>query len=188
MFTSFSVIFQNSKLYQGVQIKIDSTKIKELKKAETYIQAYIDKKDQLCILTKDGRKIIIQKDTDQVGFEQIHISADGHSVGWLASYPNSSTSYPIPLVLIIYANGTLHAFKGNELPIWKWQFNSDSKLVAYEQETVHGSLGIHYELREITSERMIDSYEPEYGPDNRVLKIRQNPPKWVKELNETNMK
>jgi hypothetical protein len=188
MFTSFSVIFQNSKLDQGVQIQMDSTNIKELKKTETYIQASVDKNGQLCIITGDGRKIIMQKDTDQVGFEHIHISADRHSVGWLANYPNSSTSYPIPLVLIIYANGTLHEFKGNELPIWKWHFNSDSKLVAYEQETVHGSLGIHYELHEIASERMIDSYEPEYGPDNRVLKIRQNPPKWVEELNEVDIK
>ena len=171
-------------MYIIKQNQTDSTKVKELKKSEIYIQASIDDSGLLCIITRGGRKIIMPKDTDQVGFEKIAISEDGHSVGWLADYPNISTSYPIPLALRIYSNGILHEFKGNELPIWRWQFYSDSKQVAYKQETVHSNWGIHYELRDIASEQMIDSFDPEYGPDNRVLKIQKNTPKWVKELNK----
>lgn len=182
-FISFPIYSQSSEIDQSIKIQTDTANIKKLKKAETYIKASVDESGQLCITTEDAKKIILQKDTNQVGFEKITISEGGHSVGWLADYPNASTSYPIPLVLKIYSNGILHKFKVRELPIWKWRFYADGKQVIFEQETVHFGFGIHYELRDIASERMIASYDPEYGPDNRVLEVQENTPKWVKELN-----
>ena len=184
-FISFPVFSQKNEIYQGTQIQTDTAKVKKL---EIYIQASVNDSGQLCIVTRGGRKIITEKDTEQVGFEKIVISEDGHSVGWLADYPNITTSYPIPLALIIYSDGILHEFRGNELAIWKWQFYSDSKQVAYKQATVHGNWGIYYELRDITTERMVDSYDPEYGPDNRVLEIQHNVPEWVKELDRQDKK
>ena len=182
VFIFFPVFGGNSETYIVKQIQTDSTKVKGLKKSEIYIQTTVDDSGKLFIITKDMRKIVMSKDSGQVGFEKIAISEDGHSVGWLADYPNLSTSYPIPLALRIYSDGILHEFKGNELPVWKWKFYSGSKQVAFEQETVHGDWGIHYELRDIASEKLIDSFNPEYGPDNRVLKVQKNTPKWVKEL------
>lgn len=85
--------------------------------------------------------------------------------------------------LKIFASGEIHKFTGVGLPIWQWHFTADGKQVAYEQETVHSGCGIHYELREITTERLIDEYEPEYGSNNQPLEIQKNVPKWVEELN-----
>src|SRR5262245_20907511 len=62
--------------------------------AEAYLSAAVDQAGQLRIVTGDGRAIIQQKDTDQVGFDQVAISSNGRSVGWVALYPNCCTSYP----------------------------------------------------------------------------------------------
>jgi hypothetical protein len=174
-FSGFSQIHQ--------QISYDADRGDTLKNGEVYIQASVDKNGQLHIKTSNSRNIFIQKDSAQVGFDDIVISDDGQNIGWLALYNNVATSYPIPLELKIYASGKIHKFTGIGLPIWRWHFTADGKQVAFEQETVHGGWGIHYELREIATERLIEMYEPEYGPNNQLLGIQKNVPKWVVELN-----
>lgn len=163
--------------------QIDSTKCKISKRVERYIQATVEESGRLLIKTSNSKEFFIQKDSGQVGFDKIAISNDGQSVGWLSLYNNSATSYPIPLELKVLSGGDIHLFKGNGLPIWQWYFSEDGKQVAFEQETVHGGLGIHYELREIATDRLIDFFEPEYGKDNQLLEIQKNVPKWVKEFN-----
>ena len=54
---------------------------------------------------------------------------------------------------------------GDSIPIWLWQFTPDGRQVAFEQETVHGGFGIHYELRDVATGRLIDQYDPPPGPD-----------------------
>lgn len=174
-FSGFSQIHQ--------QIPSDADRDDTLKKGETYILASVDKSGQLHIKTSNSRNIIIQKDSAQVGFDDIVISDDGLNIGWLALYNNVATSYPIPLELKVYTSGEIHKFTGIGLPIWQWDFTEDGKHVAYEQETVHGGWGVHYELRVIATEQLIEMYEPEYGPNNRPLGIQKNVPKWVEELN-----
>jgi TonB family protein len=162
----------------------DSSRNEAFKKGETYVRALIDKSGQLLILNSDAKETVMQKDSEQVGFDKIAISEDGHSVGWLTLYPNPGTSYPIPLTLKIYSNGDLHEFTGGGLPIFDWHFTAGGKQVACESETLHGGFGIHYELREVATGRLIAEYSPEYGPDNRLLEIQKNVPKWVEELDE----
>jgi hypothetical protein len=62
--------------------------------------------------------------------------------------------------LVIYSDGTVHTFTGAGLPIWRWQFDSTSTRVAFYQETVHGGMGAHYELRDIVTEALVMQYEP----------------------------
>jgi hypothetical protein len=145
--------------------------------AETYVQAIVDQGGQLRILTKDRREIVPQKEPDQVAFEKPAISPDGRAVGWLALYPNCCTSYPIPLKLVIYAGGKLRTFTGAELPVWRWCFRGGGKQVAFEQETVHGGTGVHYELRDIKTGRLVAKYDPD--PNSQVLGFR---PEWVADL------
>ena len=144
---------------------------------ETYVQAVVDPGGQLRIQTKDGREIVPRKEPDQVAFDKAAISPDGHAVGWLAQYPNCCTSYPIPLKLVIYASGKLRTFTGSGLPVWRWRFQAGGKQVSFEQETVHGGIGVHYELRDITTGRLIAKYDPKPPPD-----ATGDPPKWVAEL------
>ena len=150
--------------------------------ADIYVQASIDQAGQLRIVTGNGREIVPRKDAEQVGFEKPAISEDRGSVGWLALYPNCCTSYPIPLKLMVLSNGRMRTFTGNGLPVWLWSFQSSGKRVAFRQETVHGGLGTHYELRDVATGRLIATYNPAVGPDNQPLAI-QDVPTWVEELN-----
>jgi len=62
--------------------------------------------------------------------------------------------------LVIYRNGKiLRIFHGNSLPLWHWHFEGNDQQVAFEQETVHGHFGVHFELRDITSGRLMADYD-----------------------------
>ena len=149
--------------------------------AERYARASVDSAGQVRIVTRDGRAIVPVKRPDQVEFARVAISPDGRRVGWLALYPNCCTSYPIPLELVVYTNGKVHIFRGSEQAVWRWCFMAGSKQVAFEQETVHGGFGVHYELRDVASGRLIAEFDPEVGPDQQVL-ANQKVPGWVAEL------
>jgi len=143
--------------------------------SESYETVQVDQQGQLQIVTKDGKTITPRKARDQVGFDMPAISPDSKSVGWLALYPNASTSYPIPLELVIYTNGKARTYKGSGLPVWHWRFEAEGKQVAFEQETVHGGIGVHYELRDVASGRLIAEYNPASGSASRQ-------PQWVVDL------
>jgi hypothetical protein len=141
---------------------------------DTYVQIELDPSGQLYIRTKNHREITPKKEAHQVGFDKAAIAPDGRSVGWLALYPNPDTTYPIPLKLVVYENGTLHTFTGTDLPIWEWCFEAGGKQVAFEQETVHGEIGVHYELRDVASERLVEKYDPDPN-----AQMAPKPPRWV---------
>ncbi len=141
---------------------------------DIYVETAIDPSGQLRISTKRKREIVPKKEAEQVSFDNAQISPDGHAVGWLALYPNCCTSYPIPLKLVILANGAQRTLTGNGLPIWRWSFWAEGKQVAFEQETVHGGMGVHYELRDVEGGQLADSYDPDAKPD-----VITKPPKWV---------
>jgi hypothetical protein len=145
--------------------------------AETYIQTEVDSNGQLRILTKRHHEIVPGRDRGQVGFEKVEISPDGHSVGWLAMYPGDSVSGPVPMKLVIYAAENVRSFTGSGLPIRRWCFQAEGKQVAFEQETVYGQSGVHYELRDITTGELVARYDPDSNPQ-----ITEKPPRWVTQV------
>jgi hypothetical protein len=149
--------------------------------ADIYVSAVVDDQGVLRILTKGGREIVPMKEPEQVGFSKPQISEDGRVVGWLAEFPNCCTSYPIPLKLVIYSNDRRHTLTGIGLAVSRWAFQAGGKRVAFEQETVHGGLGVHYELRDVATGRLIAEYGPKMGADNQALPD-QHVPKWVQQL------
>jgi hypothetical protein len=154
---------------------------------ERYVSATVDKDGALRIVTATAKVIVPDAEPErefvgkQVGYDNIQISADGQAVGWVALFPNCCTSYPIPLALVIFSSGVKRSYAGVGLPVWRWAFQADGKRVAFEQETVHGGLGIHYELRDVESGGLVASYEPEVGPDNQPLP-NQHVPMWVEQF------
>ena len=152
--------------------------------AETYVAANVAADGQLRITTAAGKTIQPKKEREQVAFAQPLVSPDGTSVGWLAEFPNCCTSYPIALKLMVLTNGRLRSFTGIGLAFSKWGFQAKGTQFAFRQETVHGGLGIHYELHDITTGRLLAEYEPPVGADNRPISP-QNIPRWVSELTET---
>ena len=151
---------------------------------DRYVRAVVDEAGALRILTSDGRTIVQTKEPEQVGFDEVAVSPDGQSVGWLALFPNCCTSYPIPLKLMVYSAGKLRPFMGTGLPVWRWHFTGGGKQVAFSQETVHGGFGAHYELRDVGSGRRVAQWDPTIGRDNRPLE-NQKRPKWVLDLDAT---
>jgi hypothetical protein len=147
--------------------------------SDTYESATIDASGQLRIMTTDHREVVIPVGQDQTSFAQPVISKDRRAVGATASYPHCCTSYDIPLQLVIYADGVTHRFRSKDgLPIFQWGF-VDSGRVAFGAEPVHFGCFVHYELRDIKSERLIDSANvPEpcgQNPDPKPTTI----PKWI---------
>jgi hypothetical protein len=125
----------------------------------TYRRAAVDSSGQLRITMSNGREIAPRKDSAQVGFDKVAISADGRIVGWLALYPNCCTTYPVPLKLVLLAGGTERAISGNDLPLWQWSFTPDGQRVALRQAPVHGTAGTHFELRDIRTGGLVSSFD-----------------------------
>ena len=91
-------------------------------------------------------------DTDREGqFDTPVISSDHAAVGVRV------VRHDLPTPLIVYSNGRQHAFIGDGTPIFEWEFADAGTLVAYRQEPPHFGCFQHYELRDIASERLLDS-------------------------------
>ena len=161
-------------------------------RSEVYAAATLGNDGDLHIMTTNGREIVVAKsddkrsvETQQVYFEKPVLSNDRRAVGSRAFYPNCCTSYEIPLALVVYADGRTHRFTGSDLPIFLWHFADDGALVAFGQEPVHFGCSVHYELREIRTERLIDSVDVPQpcGQDTNPQPVKV--PRWVTELEQS---
>ena len=149
--------------------------------ADTYTGAAVDSSGVLRILRRNGGAIVVARDSAQVEFDEIAISRGGRAVGWLALYPNCCTSYPIPLHVTVYANGRLRTFGDGSLAVSRWKFVADGRRIAFRQETVHGGFGVHYELGDVRSGRLVAQFDPPTDGDGRPLP-GHDVPAWVREL------
>lgn len=161
-------------------------------RGETYAAATLGQDGELHITTANRREVVVAKsgdtrsvETQPAYFENPVLSNDRRAVGARVFYPNCCTSYEIPLTLVVYADGRTHRFTGSDLPIFLWHFADDGSMVAFGQEPVHFGCSVHYELREIRSERLIDSADvPEpcgLEPSPQPVKV----PAWVTRLEQS---
>jgi hypothetical protein len=154
---------------------------------QTYQSVDIDADGNVRIVTSEQRPIIVPKGGSpkageavgkQTEFEKPVLSDDHHAVGAQALFGNCCTSYDIPLQLVIYSNGKTHRFEGG-LAIFDWHFADGGRRVVFSQQTVHFTCSVHWELRDIASERLLDTADiPEacgQTPDPPKVKV----PKWV---------
>jgi hypothetical protein len=151
--------------------------------ADRYVRASVDKAGRLRIETATGRVIGIAKARNESGFDQIAISPDGAAVGWTGLRVNCCTSYDIPTRLTVLKAGKRHRFEGAHLPVWHWVFAGGGTQVIFHQATVHGSLGIHYEWRDIETGRLVTEWEPAIDMAGHALP-NQTPPAWVTEFDQ----
>jgi hypothetical protein len=133
--------------------------------AETYESAGIDADGNLRILTSRHRTIVVPKGGSikgresfgrQAAFEKPVLSDDQRAVGAQAMFENCCTSYDIPLQLVVYSNGKTHRFEGG-LAIFDWHFADRGRRVVFSQQTVHFACAVHWELRDVASERLVAS-------------------------------
>ena len=64
---------------------------------------------------------------------------------------------PLGAALVVYARGRVHRFTGSGLPISQWHFADAGTRIAFGQEPAHFGCTAHFELRDIESDRLIDS-------------------------------
>jgi hypothetical protein len=155
--------------------------------AQTYQSVDIDADGNLRIVTSEQRTIIVPKGGspkagDAVGkqteFEKPVLSDDHHAVGAQALFGNCCTSYDVPLQLVIYSNGKTHRFEGG-LAIFDWHFADGGRRVVFSQEPVHFACSVHWELRDIASERLLATVDiPEQCAQIQDLP-KVEAPQWV---------
>ena len=154
---------------------------------ETYESVDIDADGNLRILTSEHRTVIVPKGGSpkagesvgkQTAFGKPVLSDDRRAVGAQAMFENCCTSYDIPLQLVIYSSGKTHRFEGG-LAIFDWHFADGGRRVVFSQQTVHFTCSVHWELRDVASERLVATADiPEVCgqiPDPPKVKV----PKWV---------
>jgi hypothetical protein len=155
--------------------------------AESYESVDIDAEGNLRILTSEQRTIIVPKGGfpkagesfgKQTAFEKPVLSDDRRAVGAQALFGNCCTSYDIPLQLVVYSGGRTHRFEGG-LAIFDWHFADGGRRVVFSQQTVHSTCSVHWELRDIGSERLLATADIPEGcgqiPDPPKVEV----PKWV---------
>ena len=155
--------------------------------AETYESADIDADGRLRIVTTEHKTIVVPKGGfsragetfgTQTEFGGPLISADKRAVGAQAMFANCCTSYDIPLQLVVYSLGKTHRFEGG-LAIFDWHFVDGGRRVAFSQQTVHFACSVHWELRDVATERLVAEADiPETcgeNPDPPAVKV----PQWV---------
>lgn len=141
---------------------------------EHYDQATIAADGRLHLRLSTGTDRWPTRLAKQAAFGAAEITRDGSGAGWLALYPNCCTSYPVALSWVFYRDGKVRrVLTGNGLAFSRWHFQADDRQVAFEQETVHGHRGVHYELRDIASGRLLAHYEGDPAADA---------PTWVRDL------
>jgi hypothetical protein len=155
--------------------------------AQSYESVDIDADGNLRILTADHRTIVVPKGGSpktgevfgqQTAFENPVVSEDRRAVGAQAMFANCCTSYDIPLQLVIYSGGKTHRFEGG-LAIFDWHFADRGRRVVFSQQTVHFTCSVHWELRDVVSERLLASADiPEQCaqiPDPPKVNV----PQWI---------
>lgn len=156
---------------------------------ETYESADIDAAGNLRIVTSDHKMITVPKGRqssagesfgNQTAFGKPVLSDDRQAVATSAMFGNCCTSYDIPLQLVVYSQGKTHCFE-RSLAIFDWHFADGGRRIVFSQQTVHFACTVHWELRDIATERLLaeaDIPEP-CGeiPDPPKVTI----PRWVRE-------
>jgi hypothetical protein len=106
------------------------------------------------------REMRDEPDSQQESVSDLKVAADGGTVGWLVNFGNSSTSDPIPLVLVVYRDGHVRRLHPSHAPpaIFAWNFVGDGEKVSFYSDTLHGGLGASCELHDVKTGRLLDSW------------------------------
>ena len=96
--------------------------------------------EQLVPRDKDGYCEASDDETphcEDAGANQLQISTDRLSVGWVAEYDGCCQSYPLPLVLVIARNGRVVQRIQPGRPVFDWRFEQGGRLAAVYTDTPH---------------------------------------------------
>jgi len=111
-------------------------------------------------LLRNGRPVGAPRtEPDQEGFEQVRVSADGRTVGWVAALANCCTSYPLPRVLVLLRDDRVLARFDRAPPIFGWAFVPGRDEVVIQQQSPHGPEYLTFTRVRIADGRELARYE-----------------------------
>ena len=121
-----------------------------------------------------GKTMNLAQEPSQVSARALAISPDRQAVGWLVEAPNCCTSYPIPLTLMLLRPGAKAMRLGaNGLAIWGWAFRAGGAQVAFYTGPVHGDYIPNYQLHDVRTGRLIDTW---------IGREQRQAPEWARGL------
>ena len=101
------------------------------------------------LVFQDGTSVRIAPEAPEDGskdppsYSHPQIADDRRTVGWLIEYPNCCTSYPVPLVLVIYRDGRPLLRLRDGLMMYRWYFLEGGREVVFHADTVHFNRAPH---------------------------------------------
>lgn len=132
--------------------------------------------EQVVARDKDGYCEASDDETphcEDAGAEQLQISGDRLSVGWVAEYNACCQSYPMPLVLVVVRNGHVVQRIQPGRPVFDWRFEQGDRLVALFSDTPHGDYAPVCELYDTRTGKQVASWD---GPKSSKA------PRWAEPL------
>jgi hypothetical protein len=154
---------------------------------ETYASAAIDADGNLRIVTTARKVVVIPRGSPpksapssgrQTAFDMPVLSEDRSAVAAPALFKNCCTSYDIPLQLVVYSQGRTHRFEGG-LAIFDWHFADGGRRIVFSQQTVHFACSVHWELRDVASERLLAAVDIAEACGENPNPPQIKPPEWV---------
>jgi hypothetical protein len=139
------------------------------------------------IRRKDGSSIPLPQFRYQVELSAPKVSDDGKRVGWLVHLPNCCTSYPIPVLLVVFKDGRVERVTEDGPAISDWTFVDKGTAVSYWTGALHSTNYRSFYLRDIRTNRLLatydypDSYTSPDGEAKRAAAVAAAP-SWVKAI------
>jgi len=72
---------------------------------DTVARVYADQKNQVHVVYKTGRTIVVAGERGEVGIDSIQIAEDGRTAGWLVLYENPDGGSPVAGKLVLWRSG-----------------------------------------------------------------------------------
>jgi hypothetical protein len=137
-------------------------------------RAYADGSGALHVVTANGQDIAVPKEKGQIGAEEIKITDDHQTLGWIVVYPNPGPDRSWEKLygeLVLWRNGRVMRRFSTEQVFWSWGFWQDGKQIAFHTGPLHGAG--RFELHDLETGRLVAAVNEE---DTQTL------PGWAESL------
>ena len=121
-------------------------------------RAYADSNGRVHVVAGSGREVVLAKEKGQESVEAPVVASDNRTVGWQVNFPNCCTSYPIPLMLVIYRDGRILHRLGNGMGVFQWRFLKGGEQVAYLTDTLHFNIAPKCTLVDVGTGKTIGTW------------------------------
>jgi hypothetical protein len=142
--------------------------------SQTSPRVFSDSKQNVHIVTPDGKTYLISRKPDQVGIEDVKSSPDSQVTGWLVLSPNPDVQNAYAGELVLWSAGrVIRTFKVGQA-FYSWSFEDGAKQVAYHFGPLHFETTSHCELHDIATGRLLKSWNGDLDDPDK--------PAWTKHL------